>query len=99
MKKTVWDVSYELEKIVEDQFGAKFDHTETIFDRSRIEKGMFFDILDLLLHMYGGEGSIEFIDKYLDLRGVNMNQISNFEEIFNEFKQLLILKRNTRIKS
>ena len=91
MEKTVWDVSYELERMVEKQFHAEFDHTGTIFDRSRIQSDMFFDVMDLLLHMYGGEGSVDFIDKYYELRGINMDQIPNYQEIFEEFKGILTI--------
>jgi hypothetical protein len=88
-KKTIWDVSYELERIAEILFNSDFAHTNTIFDRARIEEDMFYDVMDLLLHMYGSEGTIEFMDKYYKLRNVNMNRIDNFQEIFEEFKRLI----------
>ena len=37
-KKTIWDVSYELERIAEILFNSDFAHTNTIFDRARIEE-------------------------------------------------------------
>jgi len=93
MSKSVWDVSYELEVICERKFGMKFDHTNTIFDRSKIEKNMFFNVMHLLLHMdnKNGDEASEFIDKHLDLVDVNMNDIPNYEEIYNEFKTLVIV--------
>ena len=91
MAKNVWDVSYELETICERKFGMRFDHTNTIFDRSKIEKNMFFNVMHLLLHMdnIDGDRASEFIDKHLDLFDVNMNDISNYEDVFNEFKEIV----------
>lgn len=90
MKKSVWDISYELERIVEKYFNSKFDHTGTIFDRAVIQKDMFYDVMYLLLHMYGSDGSLDFINKYTIYKRVNMEKISNYEKIFEEFKSLLI---------
>ena len=89
MKKTVWDISYELECMVEEIFNAKFDHTGIIFDRATIERDMFYDVMHLLLHLYGGDGTFEFLDKHHDIKRKDMNQIINFEEIFEEFKKLI----------
>ena len=74
MNKSVWDISYELEIIIEKYFNCKFDHTETIFDRSVIQKEMFYDVMHLLLHMYGGEGSLDFLDKYYKFKRFNMEK-------------------------
>ena len=90
MEKTVWQISYELEAIAENRFHAKFGHSCTIFDRSEIEKDMFYDIMHLLLFLYGGDGTIDFLNKYCDLKRVNMNKIKNYQEIFEEFKELLV---------
>lgn len=90
MKKTIWDVSYELEGIVEKKIKARFDHSGTVFDRARIESDMFYDVMHLMLHMFGGEGTLEFQNKYYIYKKVNMNDIPNYQEIFEEFKQLLV---------
>lgn len=90
MKKTVWDIAYDLETIAEKKFGCNFAHSNTIFDRAVIEKDMFYDVMYLLLCMYGSEGSSDFQDKYYELKRINMNEIQNYKEIFEEFKKLLI---------
>jgi len=91
MNKSVWDISYELEKMCEKKFEFRFDHTNTIFDRSRIEKNMFFNVMHLLLHMDNNDGdkASEFIDSHLDLFDVDMNNILNFQEIFEDFCKIV----------
>lgn len=91
MKKSIWDISYELEKMCEKKFNNKFDHTNTIFDRSKIEKNMFFNVMHLLLHMdnVDGDQAMDFIDKHLDLFDVNMNDIPDYEDIFEEFSKIV----------
>lgn len=92
MDKSTWDISYDLECILEKCFNQKFDHTGTIFDRSTIEEDMFYDDMHLLLHMYGVDGSQEFIDKYFKYKRTNMNDIPNYQEIFEEFLKLIQIK-------
>ncbi|MCQ2386908.1 MAG: hypothetical protein MJ066_00435 [Clostridia bacterium] len=91
MKESIWDVSYKLETMCEKKFGYSFEHTNTIFDRSKIEENMFFNIMHLLLHMNNNDGdrASKFIDAYLDLFNINMNKIPNYQEIFNEFCEIV----------
>lgn len=74
------------------RFGHDFAQSGTIFDRSRIAKDMFYDVMSLLLHMYGTDGSIEFLDKYFMYKGLSMNEIQDYEKIFEEFRSLLKLQ-------
>lgn len=96
MAKSVWEVSYELESILEKCFNTEFNHTGTIFDREIIEKDMFYEVIHLLLQMYGGEGSYDFLNKYLWCKRVSMNDISNYQEIFEEFKTLFKYCENNK---
>ena len=89
MDKTVWDISYELERILEKVFKQSFSQTRTIFDRSRIEEDMFYDTMHLLIYMFGTEGSEEFLNKYHKYKRINMNKIPNYQEIFEEFSKLI----------
>ena len=90
VNKSIWDISYELEKVLEKYFKCKFDHTGTIFDRDVIQKEMFYDVMALLLYMYGGDGSLDFLDKYYKYKKIDMEKIPDYENIFEEFKALLI---------
>ena len=88
--KTEWDVAYAIEKIAEEKFGFDFDHSGTIFDRDRIQIDTLYDVMSLLLHMYGKSGSIDFMNKYYDVcQGKRMSEIKDYEKIYNEFILLI----------
>ncbi len=87
--KNEHEIAYDLERIVEKELGFDFDHSGTFFDRDVIHKDCFYSVMYFMLHIKGGKGSVEFMNKYYELRGVNMNDIKDYEQIFNEFKSLI----------
>ena len=89
MKETTWDISYNLEKIAEKIIGSDFAHSGTFFDRDIIEIESFYDVMYLFLHMRGKSGSIEFVNKYYEIKRKRMDDIQNYDVIFHEFMSLL----------
>lgn len=81
MNKTIWEVSYELEKLSEKYFNCGFDHSSTFFDRDIIQAKTFYDVMYLLLHMHGGEGSIDFVNKYAKYQGIRMEDMPDYEKL------------------
>lgn len=83
------NIAIELEHMLRKEFGFPDRPIGTIFDADAIESRMFYDDMILLLHKNGKKDSTDFQDKIYEYRGVNMNQIPNYESMFEEFKTYL----------
>lgn len=84
------DIAIELEKIVEKKLGYNFSHSGTFFSADNIHMKYFYDVMHFILYIMGKDGSIEFLNKYYyDAKDKNMDQIDNYEEIFDEFRKLI----------
>lgn len=87
--RNVHDIAIELEWMLRKEFNFKKRPRGTIFDADSIESYMFYDILHLLLYRKSSQDWCEFIDTIFKYKGIDMNQIPNCDEIFEEFKSLL----------
>lgn len=84
------DVAIELEYMLRKEFGFKDRPRGTIFDADSIELYMFYDDMVLLLYKKGAVNDpYDFMDRICQYKGVNMNKIPSFNEIFDEFKSLI----------
>ena len=84
--RNVHDIAIELEYMLRDEFGFDCRPRGTIFDADSIELYMFYDDMNLLLHKKATKDYSEFLDEIYMYKGVNMNKIPNYEEIFEKFK-------------
>lgn len=84
--RNVHDVAIELEYMLRKEFGFSDRPRGTIFDADAIESRTFYDIIILLLHKKGKKDSTKFQDKIFQYKCINMNQIPDYELIFEEFK-------------
>lgn len=87
--KNVHDIAIELEYLLCEEFGFADRPRGTIFDADDIESRTFYDNMALLLHKKAKKDYTDFINSIFDYKGVNMNQISDYEKIFEEFKSYL----------
>lgn len=83
------DIAIEIEHMLRKEFGFEERPRGTIFDADKIESYMFYDLLYLLLYRKSNKEWFGFVDKIFEYKGVNMNQIPEYEKIFEEFKSLL----------
>lgn len=83
------DVAIELEHMLCKEFGIKGRPRGTIFDADSIELRMFYDDMVLMLYKCAKTDFTDFINEIYQYKSVNMNKISNYEEIFNKFKSYL----------
>ena len=83
------DIAIELEHMLCDEFGFNDRPRGTIFDADAIEHRMFYDDMILLLAKKSKYDSSEFEDEIYEYQGRNMNQIPNYEEIFEKFKSFI----------
>ena len=86
----VRNIAIELEYFLRNEFWFNDRPIGTIFDADAIENYMFCDDMVLLLHKKGTGNFNKFIDDNYQHKGKNMNQITNYEEIFEEFNRLLL---------
>ena len=84
------DIAIELEYMLRKEFGFENRPRGTIFDADAIESYMFYDILHLLLYKKSNQDWCDFINKIFQYKGVSMNKIPGYEQIFEEFKLLLV---------
>lgn len=87
--RNVHDIAIELEYMLRKEFGFPDRPRGTIFDADAIESRMFYDVMILLLYKKGKKDSTRFQDNVLKYQGTNMNQIPDYESIFEEFKTYL----------
>lgn len=83
------EFALQVEQLLCFHFGFKSRPCGTVFDADAIERGFFYDAMCLLLCKKDVQGWTDFADKYLEYQNKNINQISNIDLIFNEFKKLL----------
>ena len=83
-------IASELESLLRNEFGFNDRPIGTIFDADAIENYMFYDDMVLLLNKKGTGNFNKFINDNYQHKGKNMNQITNYEEIFEEFNRLLL---------
>lgn len=86
--KSEYDISRQLESMIYKELGIDFAHTGAIFDCSRIESESFIDAMEFLLYLKG-KVDIDFINKYYIYRMQDMKTISNYNDIFIDFLNLL----------
>lgn len=91
--KDAHEIAYDLERIVEKVLGYDFDHSGTFFDRDRIHSKYFYSVMFFMLHIKGKdfEGACNFVDKYNKYKDTNIDDIPNYEQIFDEFLKLVDL--------
>lgn len=87
--RNVHDIAIELESMLRKEFGFTDRPRGTIFDADAIESRMFYDVLILLLYKKGTKNSTKFQNAIFKYKGINMNEIPNYESIFEEFKSYL----------
>ncbi|HCH29019.1 MAG TPA: hypothetical protein DEW35_05870 [Ruminococcaceae bacterium] len=84
------DIAIELEHMLCREFGFDGRPRGTIFDADAIETYMFYDIICLLLYRKSNSGWDDFANRICQYKGVNMNQIPEYEKVFDEFKLLIV---------
>ena len=87
--RNVHDIAIELESMLRKEFGFPYRPRGTIFDADAIESRMFYDVMILLLYRKGTKDSTKFQNDIFKYKGINMNEIPNYESIFEEFKTYL----------
>lgn len=87
--RNVHDIAIELESMLRKEFGFHDRPRGTIFDADAIESRMFYDVMILLLYRKGTKDSNKFQNDIFKYKGINMNEIPNYESIFEEFKTYL----------
>ena len=87
--RNVHDIAIELESMLRKEFGFPDRPRGTIFDADAIESCMFYDVMILLLYRKGTKDSTKFQNDIFKYKGINMNEIPNYESIFEEFKTYL----------
>lgn len=79
------NIAIQLELILRKEFGFPDRPSGTIFDADAIERSTFYDLMILVL-CKKDKHNADFIEKYSQYEGMNMNQIPDCEAIFNEFR-------------
>ena len=87
--RNVHDIAIELESMLRKEFGFPDRPRGTIFDADAIESRMFYDVMILLLYRKETKDSNKFQKDIFKYKGINMNEIPNYESIFEEFKTYL----------
>lgn len=84
------DIAYELERCAEKILHYDFDHSGTFFDRDVIHQKNFYSVMYFLLFIKTGfnEKSLNFVNARVDLKDKNIDDIPDYEAVFDEFMAL-----------
>lgn len=83
------DIAIELEHKVSQLFGYDFNHSGTIFSADDIETTHFYDVMNIILYCIGKNNCIQFLNDNYEIKNKDMNQIDNYEDIYQQFLDCL----------
>lgn len=90
--KSTHDIARELESIVSKMLDYDFSNSGTFFDADIIESNTFYAVMDFIIFLKGKKDGQDFInDIRKQCRNKRMNEIRNYELIFEEFKERINL--------
>lgn len=83
----VHDIAIEIESILRKEFNIEHRPRGTIFDADAIESYSFYDMVNLILMLFGNGDFIDFLNSIFEYKNINMNKINNLDEIMTNFRK------------
>lgn len=90
--KSTHDIACELESIVSKMLDYDFSNSGTFFDANIIESNTFYAVMDFIIFLKEKKDGADFINDIREHCGnKRMNEIEDYEFIFEEFKERINL--------